>query len=157
MKQVIILFSLLLPTVVLGQGVESTTARKLQERIENGKDTLFIVNFWATWCQPCVKELPLFDRSALPSSPAPIKVLLVSLDFKKQLKNRLIPFIEKNHIREEVLFMDESNPNTWMNIIDSEWSGAIPATKLYYKKKSILHEGELDDKLLSKLINEVSP
>jgi len=138
------------------QEIRLIKTEELQNRIANGGDTLYIVNFWATWCQPCVEELPLFDRSALPINKYPYKILLVSLDFKNQLDKRLVPFIQKKHIREEVILMDESNPNKWVNLIDSSWSGAIPATKFYQGQKSIFHEGELSSLLMNKYIKEIS-
>jgi thiol-disulfide isomerase/thioredoxin len=50
-------------------------------------DTIYVVNFWATWCKPCVEELPIFDSLNLEVKGQAIKVLLVNLDFvEKQRK-----------------------------------------------------------------------
>ncbi len=138
------------------QDIQLVNAHQILHRVNSGGDTLFIVNFWATWCQPCVEELPLFDRSALPNNKYPYKILLVSLDFRNQLDTRLVPFIQKKHIREEVMLMTESNPNKWVDLIDSQWSGAIPATKFFQSGKTIFHEGELNSVLLNDYIKKIS-
>lgn len=159
MKQLVMIL-LFLSIIALGslsaQKVQAISIQELLHRVANGRDTLYIVNFWATWCQPCVEELPLFDRSALPYNKSPYKILLVSLDFRNQLDKRLIPFIQKNHIREEVILMDESNPNKWVNLIDSTWSGAIPATKFYQSQNYIFHEGELSSERMNEYIRKIS-
>ncbi|WP_304198193.1 TlpA disulfide reductase family protein [Flavobacterium alvei] len=66
----------------------------LKEEILSDKNTIYVVNFWATWCGPCVKELPHFEQ--LNSENKNIKVVLVSLDFKNTLESKLKPFLKKN-------------------------------------------------------------
>ncbi|MDQ3110092.1 MAG: TlpA family protein disulfide reductase [Bacteroidota bacterium] len=100
----------------------------LLARIEKGGDTTFVVNFWATWCGPCVKELPYFTALDSARSKDKVKVILVSLDFKKDISTRLVPFIEKRKIKTEVIFLDETNDNEWIPKADGEWQGNIPAT-----------------------------
>ena len=104
-------------------------------------DTTYLVNFWATWCTPCVDELPAFERISEEYSRENVKVLLVSLDFPGQVDTRLIPFIEKHDIRSEVLVLDDPDANKWINKVDPEWSGAIPATLIYNRNVRDFHEG----------------
>jgi thiol-disulfide isomerase/thioredoxin len=120
----------------------------LLKRINNA-DTTYVVNFWATWCKPCIKELPAFDSLFVKSKGTPTKVLLVSLDFKEDLQKRLVPFIKKNSIKAECVLLDESNGNDFINVISPDWSGAIPATlfKKGDKKKLVerpMHLKELE-------------
>ena len=68
----------------------------LTKRIYNSSDTTYIVNFWATWCKPCVAELPEFEKLHTESKDKKIKVLLVSMDFKEELDKKLKTFLEKN-------------------------------------------------------------
>jgi len=107
----------------------------LLKRIYNHSDTTYIVNFWATWCKPCVAELPEFERFNQAYGKGPVKVLLVSLDFREDLHKRLMPFLQKNTYSSEVILLDESNGNDFIDQICPEWSGAIPATIITAKNK----------------------
>ncbi|MFL5752140.1 MAG: TlpA disulfide reductase family protein [Bacteroidia bacterium] len=103
---------------------------KLISRYTQPNDTLYIVNFWATWCKPCVAELPAFERIQNEYKEKAVKVILVTMDFKEDIKTRLLPFLKKNAYKAEVALLDEVNGNTFINKVDSSWTGAIPATLL---------------------------
>jgi thiol-disulfide isomerase/thioredoxin len=103
------------------------------ERVSN-PDTLYIVNFWATWCIPCVKELPAFDIIHDLYKGMPVKVLLMSFDFKEQYPNRLESWVTKKKLHPEVVWFSESNPNEYIPKIAPEWEGALPATILINNK-----------------------
>ena len=112
----------------------------LLHRIHNNSDTIYVVNFWATWCKPCVAELPDFEKIEQEYKNKPVKVILVSLDFKENLNNKLIPFINKNHYTTEVVLLDEIDGNNFINKIDKGWSGAIPATLFRKKEEQVFME-----------------
>lgn len=99
---------------------------KKMQSIQN--DTTYIFNFWATWCKPCVKELPYFDALSKNFEGQKVKVILVSLDFKSQLESRLKPFVKENKINSTVLLLNEPDYNSWIDQIDKTWQGSIPAT-----------------------------
>ena len=100
----------------------------LNNRLNNKSDTIHIISFWATWCKPCLEELPAFERVTAEYSDNEVKVLLVSMDFPEELETRLIPFVKKKEIKSSVVLLDAPNPNKWINKVDNNWSGAIPAT-----------------------------
>jgi thiol-disulfide isomerase/thioredoxin len=104
-------------------------------------DTTYLVNFWASWCTPCVEELPAFERIGSEYGHRKLKVLLVSLDFPNQIESRLLPFVEKNNIRSEVLVLNDPDANKWIDRVDPEWSGSIPATLIYNRDRRLFHEG----------------
>lgn len=106
-------------------------------------DTLRIINFWATWCKPCVKELPAFTRIAHEFSGKKVKVIFVSLDFPRQMERKLIPFVEERKL-ENVILLDDPKSNTWIPKVDESWSGAIPATLIYKKGKRNFYESGFD-------------
>lgn len=101
-------------------------------------DRIHVINFWATWCVPCVKELPYFEQ--LGEKYPEVEVVLVSLDFSTKVESSLIPFIEDNKLKSEVIMLHDPNGNEWIPKIDKNWSGAIPATLIYKNKKSKFFE-----------------
>ncbi|QEC52978.1 AhpC/TSA family protein [Anseongella ginsenosidimutans] len=101
---------------------------ELEARLTTKSDTTYVVNFWATWCGPCLKELPYFDRLQKKYSSKNVKVLLVSLDFRSQLEEQVIPYVEENKLQSEVLVLDEQDQSAVINRVSPEWSGALPAT-----------------------------
>lgn len=91
-------------------------------------DTVRVFNFWATWCKPCIAEMPAFDSLQRVYTGRKLQVVFVSLDFKKQLAGRVQPFVAKKKFTPPVVLLDAPNPNSWIDRISSDWSGAIPAT-----------------------------
>ena len=104
--------------------------------LQNKSDTTLVVNFWATWCVPCVHELPAFDSVSDYFSNQKVKVILVSLDFISQYESRLKPFVVKNNIKQEVVLLNEPDYDTWINKVDPVWSGAIPTTLILNGSKN---------------------
>lgn len=127
-KRYFALISLLLPLSLFAQKVPLLTVDQLNQRISNGKDTVYVVNFWATWCSPCVKELPYFEQFANTMKQQPVKVLLVSVDFRSKLETSVKPFVKRKKLRNEVFLLNEKDPQSFFDKIDKNWSGAIPAT-----------------------------
>ena len=122
-----VIFSLLFSNVIVAQKVAVyDNYSVLKNEILSDKNTIYVVNFWATWCGPCVKELPHFER--LNSENKNIKVVLLSLDFKNQFESKLLPFLKKKSIKSEVVLLTDTNYNSWLPIVDKDWSGSIPAT-----------------------------
>lgn len=99
-------------------------------------DTTYVVNFWATWCAPCVAEMPYFETLHERVQGEKIKVVLVSLDFKKDVESKFIPFLQKRQLKPEVVLLLDGRYNDWIDRVSPEWSGAIPATYVYKGGKS---------------------
>tara|TARA_A100001011_G_C14295705_1_gene838323 strand:+ start:1134 stop:1505 length:372 start_codon:yes stop_codon:yes gene_type:complete len=114
----------------------------------------YVVNFWATWCAPCIKELPYFEAL---NKNQNIDVLLVSLDFPQHKESRLLPFIIKNQLQSKVVHLDDTNENFWINAIDTTWSGAIPATIIYNNQKRGFYERLFTQKELETLVESFNP
>lgn len=134
--------------------VKSYTYKELKPLLEKkDANTTYVVNFWATWCGPCVKELPYFEKIKEEYKSKNVEVLLVSLDFPKQVEKRLIPFINKHKIQSEVVLLDDVNEDYWIKDISEKWSGALPATIIYNTNNRKFYEQSFDYETLAKEVN----
>ena len=115
-----------------------------QEYMDRDDGYTYVINYWATWCGPCVKELPYFEQLLKAYSKEKIKVLLVSLDFPKKVDSKLLPFLNKHNIQSEVVILDDPKSNIWIDKVDPSWEGAIPVTIIYSGEKRVFWDGEFD-------------
>ena len=123
---------------------------QLQTLIEEKSDQIKVINFWATWCAPCVKELPLFE--SLNQDRKDAKVILVSMDIDLDPNpEKVYKFVARKKILSQVVILDERDPNAWINKIDKSWSGALPSTLFINtatgKRKFVereMHAGDLE-------------
>lgn len=138
------------------QQAEIIKLKQLQDLIQAKGENIKVINFWATWCAPCVKEMPLFEK--LGQDRKDVQVTFVSMDLDLDPDPAKVhKFVARKKIQSQVLILDEQNPNSWIELIDKDWSGALPATIIVNSKtgqrkfvERELHEGELE-----KLIAEV--
>ncbi|MFM7054721.1 MAG: TlpA disulfide reductase family protein [Bacteroidota bacterium] len=139
------------------QEVKVVKIDELISSLEKNEDSLFVINFWATWCKPCVKELPCFYEVNRGHKNSAVRVLLVSLDFKRNLNSNLIPFLKKQGEGPETWLLDETDYGSWIDRIDSTWTGSIPATIFINNRKGIrkFHEGDFDCKSLNEEISKL--
>lgn len=101
----------------------------------------YVINFWATWCKPCVKELPAFEAINQKYGDKGVEVVLVSLDFSEKLESQVVPFVEKHNLKSDIVLLDDVDSNTWIPKVSEKWSGAIPATLIYNNKERKFYEG----------------
>lgn len=136
------------------QKVEMVDRNWITRMSQNNSDTIYVINFWATWCKPCVEEIPHFEKLNAAYKDKKVKVIMVSCDFKKQLDTRVIPFIKNKKIDSKVVFMNESNPDNWIGKVDSKFSGAIPATLIINGSKDFRYfsEGETTYEILENIV-----
>lgn len=134
------IFAVLLVSVVATQPVSGQVKEvnfdELESYFQKNNDTLYVINFWATWCGPCVEELPYFERLKREFADRPFAVLLVSLDFANNLEGKVIPFVNKRDFQSQVLFLHQPDGHQWMDKVSPEWSGAIPATYIVENNRS---------------------
>lgn len=157
MKKLLLIGLCVLPAIGFAQGkAEIIKLKQLQEHISAPADHIKVINFWATWCAPCIKELPLFQK--LDKQREDVNVTLVSIDLDLDPNpDKIYRFIDRKKIETQVLILDERDPNSWINHVDKSWSGAIPATLIINGKtgQRKFIERELHDGELEKLIAEI--
>jgi len=119
--------------------------------IEKNKKDIKVINFWATWCVPCVKELPIFEKL----NNENIQVHLISLDFKNNYETKITNMIEKKNLKSNVYWLNESDLNSFYPKINANWKGSIPATLIVFPNgKTKFHQGSLDEESLNKLLEK---
>ena len=84
----------------------------LEPILNRANDTLYVYNFWATWCIPCVEEMPAFLQLDSAMREQPVKLVLVSMDSKSKIESNLIPFLTKNNVKAQVLVLSDPDANT---------------------------------------------
>lgn len=126
-------------------GMAAYKVEDLNARLEAGGDTTYVLNFWATWCAPCIKEMPYFDQLQEEYADRPLKVLLISVDAPTRAVKSLPAFMEKRAPQSEVLHLNEAKPHIYIDRIEPEWSGSVPATLIRqpFSGKKVFHEGEI--------------
>lgn len=116
-------------------------------------DKIRVFNFWATWCAPCVKEMPYFEKVA--DEDGDIELIFISMDDARK-PERVTSFIEKRSVKAPVFLLNDVDYNKWIDKVSPEWSGAIPAT-LFIKpnNEKVFHEGEVTESELKILISKL--
>ena len=102
---------------------------------QKDNDTTYVINFWTTWCKPCVEELPYIEQLHADYGSAKLEVILVSLDFPNQIESKLLPFIEERGLQSKVVALTDGNYNRWIDQVEPQWGGAIPITIVYRGKE----------------------
>ncbi len=120
--------------------IPSLNYKELEPLLNKKNDSIYVVNFWATWCRPCIKEIPAFEKINAEYKTKKVNVILVSLDFPEHLEKKLIPFVEKRNIKSEVVLFNDSDANSWIPKVNENWSGAIPATIIYSNSERKFYE-----------------
>jgi len=148
-----LLLTVAISTTVTAQLIPSYTADQLMKRIA-GNDTTYILNFWATWCAPCIKELPAFESINEQYASKKVKVVLVSMDFPEDYPDNILAFSNRKKLKSEVVWLKETNANTFIPKIDERWSGALPATVIFNSKKGekLFFEKQMSEDELNALI-----
>lgn len=152
---VIFVLFLVASSTLEGQKIEYIKIPDLEKILGNSDNKLYVLNFWATWCAPCVSEIPAFEKTAKSFDPQKVRFILVSLDFPSQIEKQLLPFLKKNKVTLDVAVMTDIDYNAWIDKVDAKWQGDIPATLFFnnYTKTRYFHTGELSESELRKNIN----
>ena len=123
-----------------GVVVESYDFALFENYLNLTENKIYVINFWATWCLPCVKELPFFEAIHANYKGKNVEVILVSLDMPQKIQNGLIPFIKKKKLQSRIIHLNDPDANAWIEKVNKDWSGAIPATVIYTTNKRKFYE-----------------
>lgn len=109
------------------QEIKKWKLQDLEVVIKNS-DKPTIINFWATFCKPCLEELPYFQETVKRYDKAGVQLILVSLDMHQAYPKKISAFAAKNKIVAPIFFLDETDADLFCPKVDKNWSGAIPAS-----------------------------
>ncbi|MES2797559.1 MAG: TlpA family protein disulfide reductase [Bacteroidota bacterium] len=129
---------------------------QLEEMLNEESDNVYIVNFWATWCGPCLAELPAIQRFYEKNTDSTVKLLLVSFDFPNEIK-KVNKFIERKNLKPKVYLISDTDQNAFIDKVSKNWQGTIPATWFVnnHKNKKILIEKPLNEEEINRYLNEI--
>ncbi|MBN8700430.1 MAG: TlpA family protein disulfide reductase [Chitinophagales bacterium] len=133
-------YSLLFILVVFSLAARSQAIAKWKiedvvKSFSKHNDTVYVVNFWATFCKPCIAEIPGFLDVVKKYEKQKVKLLLVSLDLPSYYPAKIAAFAKKNKYTAKIVWLNETNADHFCPMIDKSWSGAIPATIVVNNKK----------------------
>ncbi len=136
MKKIILSAVLVFGTLVsFSQDIRKAKIEDVVKMIDTSTSPL-VVNFWASWCKPCIKEIPWFEKTVAEYKAKGVRMVLVSLDFTEDFKKKTLhQFVKKNGYTSQLLWLDETNADKFCPPIDSAWGGSIPATLMVNNKK----------------------
>ena len=110
--------------------VKIINTNNLKTIINAGKGKAILINVWATWCEPCREEFPELVKLATNYNNE-IRFIGISVDDDEDLSGKVIPFLKSQNVSFENYLLKISEPEDFINLLNTEWSGAIPATFIY--------------------------
>ena len=153
-KYFVVLFSLLIivscqKNELIPSNVGLVDSLVFNEIIESNKGNVLVVNVWATWCVPCVEEMPDLIKLADYYKEKKVRLVSISIDYPEEIQSKILPFIKKHKLNFPVYVNNFDKDEALINYINTEWSGAIPATFVYDKngiqKEFLLGKHSFDD------------
>jgi thiol-disulfide isomerase/thioredoxin len=141
-------FVLLLLSVTMfsfAQQIPKWKITDYEKYISSSKDEVLVVNFWATFCKPCVAEIPSFISTVEKHKADKVKLMLVSLDLKSEYPVKIASFAKKHHFNTNLAWLNETDADYFCPKVDVKWSGSIPSTIFINTKTEyrFFYEGEM--------------
>lgn len=154
-----LIFMLILPKLKAQDNASRIIKWEEMEKIlSDSTDSTTVINFWASWCKPCLREIPVFEKIRKEKSGQAIRFIYVSLDLSKEKTEKLDPFVKNKLQGAKVLLLDEPNYNKWLRKVEPDWNGAIPMTLVLNNstKKRLFAESEITEQKLRSMIDSIS-
>jgi thiol-disulfide isomerase/thioredoxin len=134
MKKIITLLALLtIADFSQAQPIRKMKMNELLKMIDTVKTPL-VVNFWATWCGPCIREIPWFEKTMKQFADKKIKLILVSIDYPDEYPANIAAFAKKNGYSAEIIWLNETDADVFCPKVDKTWQGTIPVTLMVNNK-----------------------
>lgn len=127
------------------------------EKMMNWKDSgILVLNFWATFCKPCVAEIPSFIKITKKYKGSNVRLILISLDLPSAFPEKIATFAKERKFTTKLAWLEETNADYFCPVVDKSWSGSIPATLVVNTNTGFrkFNEGEMTEKEFEKMIVE---
>ncbi|MCY3926995.1 MAG: TlpA disulfide reductase family protein [Acidobacteria bacterium] len=126
--------------------IHPATAEQFRAVLEHHRGKVVVVNYWATWCIPCLQELPELDLLQERYGDRGLLVLAVSMDDPEKLEDRVRPFFAKR-APGLVSYLATAGDNSvdFVTSFDPEWPGALPTTMFFDRSGELnnIHLGRM--------------
>ncbi len=133
--------------------VDLTTAADLKKLRQNGSDKILLVNFWATWCGPCVHEFPEIEATWRMYKQRDFDLVMVSANMPDE-KPGVLKMLERQHATGRNLLFGSTETQELQTAFNAKWEAGVPYTVLLAPNGKILYEeqGEVDILKLRRVI-----
>jgi len=130
--------------------VRAVNAEEMQALLKRNGTRPLLVNYWATWCDPCRDEFPDLVKIDRDYRAKGLDFIAITLDDLVDIKTAVPKFLLAMNAKMPVYLLNVADPEPAINMVDRDWSGALPATFLYdntgkvvYKHFGRVNPGEL--------------
>ena len=121
--------------------IDANGLRAVLDEAWANDDSVLLVNFWATWCKPCLEEIPLFMELEKTYGPQGFKLIAVSLDELETLETTVTPFMQKWFPEFRSYISSEYDMDDVVSVVDNGWNEVLPTSYLFAR------DGSLDERL----------
>jgi thiol-disulfide isomerase/thioredoxin len=149
-----IIITLLCCTIGLNaQEIKAIKVTELARAIRESKTPL-VINFWATFCVPCIQEMPYFQEMTKKYESKNVALMFVSLDLREAYPIKVNAMANKLKLTSPVVWLNETNADYFCPLIDSSWSGGMPSS-LFVNNSTGYHKFFEDQLSREKLEKEI--
>lgn len=126
---------LLVTTISFGQTIKKVKITDVLKMADTATSPL-VINFWATWCGPCVNELKWFEKTIAEYKDKNVNILLVSLDNGEEYPKGIAKFAKSKGYKAPIVWLNETDANMFCAKVDKKWQGTIPVTLMVNNAKN---------------------
>jgi len=119
---------------------EAINAEQMQSLLKRDGSKPLLVNYWATWCDPCRDEFPELVKIDADYRKQGIDFFTVSLDDISDIKTQVPDFLQKMNATMPAYLLNVSDPEPAIKAVDPQWQGDLPATYLYNEKGEVIYK-----------------
>lgn len=116
------------------ENISVINADKFSEMISNRNEKILFVNVWATWCIPCIEEFPELIKLKEKYSKKDVDIITLNINLLSERDSKVMPFLKKNKNTIPVFMAEKDNIDDIINLLDKNWSGAVPVSFVFNKK-----------------------